>query len=96
LLRCGILFDRRGPDPSSNTCAGLCPLTIRLRRRKNTNSPFRDSSNRPQFLATDKVEGTVRAEKNDLFDGHQPQQRTRGAMAGTQRYLRYIVFALVV
>jgi hypothetical protein len=39
------------------------------------------------------VEGSSKAEKDPRFDS---QQQSHGVMAGTQRYLRYIVFALIV
>ena len=39
------------------------------------------------------MEGSAKSEKNPRFaDTQQP----RSAMAGTQRYLRYIIFAIVV
>ena len=71
-------------------------LAIR-QRRKTTNLPTRDSSDHPtQPPGTDKVEGAVKSEKNERFEGLHPHQQQRGAMAGSQRYLRYIIFALVV
>jgi hypothetical protein len=46
---------------------------------------------RPQ---ADKVEGSTEPEKSQRSDA--PQQQSRSVMAGHQRYIRYIVFALVV
>lgn len=68
-------------------------VSIRRRRFKKSNPPARLSTNRPQHPVAGKLEGSAKSEKSQRFDA--PQQPPR-AMAGTQRYLRYIIFALIV
>lgn len=85
---------RRHPSFSHARPAAPYALGLRRRRLKKSNRPARDSSHRPQHPSAGKVEGKTKPEKSQRFDAH--HQQPRGAMAGHQRYLRYIIFALIV